>query len=101
MAITGTGTANNAITVSLPVSANTTLSGGFGQVGAATLYDASSPAVHPGAVVFASSSTVKFGTSNAGAADAYLGQNLSTFAVAVANGDIIKFNFNYEAAADA
>lgn len=93
VSITGSGTAANIVTVSLPVTAAT---GGLLTGGGFLLYDSSSPTpFFAGVTVMNTSTSVKFlcsGTSQ------YLGANGGSFTAGLASGDILSFDFDYEAA---
>jgi hypothetical protein len=98
--ITGTGTANNAITVSLPVNAASTA----GSIGTAHFRD-NSTGLNSGAFCkLASASTFNLLDSAFGATldvDAYIGLTGATFDAAIAANDYIMGQVIYDAAADA
>lgn len=99
VSVTGSGTAANLVTLSLPVNINYVSD--FAPCGHTQLYDVSVPTLFLGAAVPAAAGTIKIQStySSAGAAPAFLGT--STFTAGLANGDIISGWVIYEAAADA
>lgn len=104
LAVTGSGTSSNAISVSLPVTAATSTA----TVGTGYLVDASANAgsggFWPGVAVLASSTTaVLYATSSSGntAGSLLIGSGANTFSSALASGDTVAFRLAYEASADA
>jgi hypothetical protein len=98
-AVTGSGTAANVVTVSLPVTA---LSGNpHSVIGLGYIYDSSATAAYKGEVVMASTTTVKFfaNVTSAAVGLTYFGTSLFTAGLAV--NDVITLTGNYEAAGDA
>ena len=102
--MTGTGTADNTITVSLPVTAGSSA----GAVGAGHLRDNSLATNAAFIAKLASTTTISLlttavsnSTSGDADADAYLGLSGSGFAAALAADDYIMGHLSYDAAADA
>lgn len=91
--ISGSGSANNVITVSLPVEAASDFEV---VIGAFRLYNASGPNNFVGGCIFWSTTTVACLTNNNQHA---LGQASSAFASALGAGDIVSISMTYEAAA--
>lgn len=89
---TSAGTANNAMVVSLPVTA----SGAHQPIGAAFFND-NGTALYTGSAYGASTTTVQF--LNGGSASAFWGQTGGGFTAAIASGDNIAFTAIYESAA--
>ncbi len=92
LAVTGAGTANNAVKVGLPVAATTSAL----VVGIMEIIDASVGTTRYSGTAFLDSTTEIVGICNADAP--YMGQTGSDFAVALASGDSIRLAFSYEAA---
>lgn len=90
MTITGTGTANNAVTLSLPITAKDTLQ----VIGSGLIYDASANVLDLVSCDCSTTTTSNFYRDGA-AASAYWGIDRN---IALANGDIISVSFMYEAA---
>lgn len=99
LVVTGTGSASNVVTISLPVTAVGNNGDYF--VGNGKIYDASTTFGHVSIMVLHSSTTMKFEVVQGGSVDAYLGAAGSTFTAALASGDVCTGQFQYEAAADA
>jgi hypothetical protein len=91
LAVTGSGTSSNMVTVSLPVTA---AAAGF-FVGVGQLYDATGPTVYRGFAYLQSTTTVAIDPSNSTAAG-LLGANV--FTAALASGDAVLVSGTYEAA---
>lgn len=91
LSVTGSGTTNNAITVSLPVTAVTSTALVIGDASV----DDSGTGSYPGIVVINSTTTVKFLPADQTSVSQFIGQ-LPNFALA--SGDIIRFSCRYEAA---
>jgi hypothetical protein len=89
--VTGTGTAANAVTVSLPFTAATSLLMG----GSGMIYDSSANTIYPGLISLASTTTASYidATTTTGAGQA-LGN--VTFTAALASGDAIRGSITYE-----
>lgn len=89
---TSAGTANNAVTVTLPTTAanaGAVAGGGF------FLFDASASTFYTGIPLLATTSTVVF---YANAVTAAIGQTGGSFTAAIASSDQIRFNLVYESA---
>lgn len=99
LTMTGTGTAANVVTLSLPAAPATTSSAAF--CGFATLFDTSATTVYFGACTTTSSTELKFNANDNGGAVSYSFLGTSKFTAALASGDIIGGFVSYEAAADA
>lgn len=93
--VTGSGTAANNITVSLPVNANSTDTDSI--IGRAMIFDASATLRYKGDAAIANAAT--FAIFAEGTANAYYGS--SGFTAGLAVGDVISGCIIYEAAADA
>ncbi len=94
--VTGAGSANNAVTVSLPVTMEATVTaiGGSGYI-----VDASSGSpMNPGVVRAASTTTAALLDSTQAAGNVNLGQTGSSFSAALANTDVVSMTFSYLAA---
>ena len=92
LAITGTGTGGNAVTVSTPVTASTT--GSF--IGNFVIFDASVSTFYHGAARLLTTGTM---TGTANAQTGALG--VASFTAGLANTDVVYVSFRYEAASDA
>lgn len=90
--VTGTGTATNAVTVSLPVAAASTV------MGSGWIYDSSATTNYTGAASVNTSTTVAMIQHNS--TSGFMGA-VGNFTAALASGDIVQVSFMYEAAADA
>ena len=90
MTITGTGTANNAVTLSLPITANNTAQ----MIGSGSIYDSSANLLDLVICEGATTTTTKFYRNGAGGA-AFWGIDPN---VALGSGDVISVTFMYEAA---
>ena len=90
--VTGAGTANNVVTVSLPFTAARS----SGTIGSGDLYDASAGTHNPGITYLASTTTLQFLDSTQPLVNLVLGQTGSAFAAAFASGDIVFFSAVYE-----
>lgn len=95
LSITGTGTAANDITVSLPVTAATTV-GSNSVIGVGQLYDASANIVYHGPLIATSTTVVKILAISGAGAPFYLGSG--SFTAALANTDSITVSGTYESA---
>lgn len=94
LAVTGAGTAANAVTVGLPVTAAV---GGFMVVGSGYIQDASAGAVnYSGIAVLASTTTMVFANAQGAATNGLLG--VGGFAAALAAGDVVTYAATYESA---
>ncbi len=96
LAVTGSGTGGNAVTISLPVTAGAPTSGIA--VGSGVITDSSAGLYYNGTAFLASSTTVAIYHGAGGVASA-LGVN--GFSAALASGDVVSVAFTYEASADA
>lgn len=96
LSVTGTGTASNVVTVSLPVTAGAPTSGVV--IGAGSITDSSASAYYNGAAFLASSTTVAIFHGAGGVAS---GLGVNGFSAALASGDVVTVSFTYEASADA
>jgi hypothetical protein len=92
--ITGTGTATNTITVSLPVNSFTASAA---PMGSGNLGDVSTGIQWGFVALTATASTVQFISGN-GSATGFLGGSGGGFTAALASGDVLIFNLVYEAA---
>lgn len=91
LAVTGTGSASNAVTVSLPVTARDSgMRGGSG-----IIYDASAGLIYRAVIGFASTTTINFEPTNSTVANVL---GVTSFTAALASGDQIHATFVYEAA---
>lgn len=97
VSVTGTGSASNLVTVSLPAAASSSNANTI--LGAGYVYDSSAGFYFMGVWVLNSASTAKLQITTTGAAVQYAG--LAQFTAALASSDLISFNWNYELAADA
>jgi len=96
--VTGTGTASNTVTVSLPFTAASNNPNSF--LGTGKIFDSSTGFEYVGMWVVASTTTMKLQLpSNGGVAAQFAGVALFTAALAV--NDVVTFTIGYEAAADA
>lgn len=89
--VTGAGSANNAVTVSLPFTAATSAI----DIGVGRIVDASAAQGFTGTAYLASTSTVYLNDTTQAAAVA-LGQTGAAFSAALASGDSITCSFTYE-----
>jgi hypothetical protein len=96
--VTGTGTAGNKITLSLPIAAFNNNTNVFSVVGGANFYDASSTVVYPAFVIMWGTTAVSFVNSSNTVANStqYVGN--SQFTAAITTNDYIAGSFIYEAA---
>jgi hypothetical protein len=94
LTVTGTGTAGNIVTLSLPVTA----AHGSGVIGSAALSDLSAARTYPGIASLESTTTFSLLGTSTVSADIRLGIATSAFTVALANTDQISFTVTYEAA---
>ena len=90
--ISGTGTANQRVTISLPVSPKTSGFNAFTTIGTCTLYNASNAYAYPGFIDFYGNLTLSQGPYVNGTQ--YLGIN--SFGEALNSGDYIGGSFTYE-----
>lgn len=93
MTASSTGTANNQVRVSLPVTADAATVGKI--VGAFFLLDASVPLIYVGAAFIITTTVVHFAVSGT---TANVGATGGGFTAAIASSDDIRFDFCYEAA---
>lgn len=91
LSVTGTGTASNTVTVSLPV----TSARGAALVGSGSIYDVSAVLNYTGHII-ASSTTLAFEPHGQGVSASALGS--ASFTAALASDDIVQGFFAYEAA---
>ena len=91
LAVTGSGTGGNTVTVSLPFTA--AQAGGM-SAGGGSIYDASVGAAYPGRVLLNTTTTAALSPTNV-TTGGYLGA--ATFTAALASGDSIDMEFRYEA----
>jgi hypothetical protein len=91
LSVTGTGTANNSVQVSLPVTANNTLI----SVGTGSIYDSSTVLMYDGFLFVAVGDPDNVWIVGDWAAGGTWGTSPS---LAIANNDVIWLQFNYEAA---
>lgn len=94
LSVTGAGTANNAITVSMPFTARY---GASNAMGTGYLYYAAGNTRVGFLVIAATTTTFRF-SQTADTVNPLLGQTGSSFAIGLAAGDAIVFNYDYEAA---
>lgn len=92
LAVTGAGTANNAVLFGLPVAA----AFGSGAAGAGYIYDSSAGLFYAGTVDLLSSTTARFFVATTGNA---AGGASGVFTAALASGDVVSAKFGYEGAA--
>jgi hypothetical protein len=92
LAVTGSGTGSNSITVSLPVTAATSAL----VIGTAYLFDASASLFYPALTYLQSTTTASMFSANTSASGMILGG--SNFTAALASGDSIYMTGTYEAA---
>lgn len=93
LAVTGTGTSSNNVTVSLPVTPATL---GNMVAGSGVIYDTSAGFNFPGIAVLTGTSSVGFIPSSSSASSAFLGAGV--FTAALGSGDVVSFSVTYEAA---
>lgn len=93
LAVTGSGTANNAITVGLPVAAAQS----SGAIGSAGWVDSSS-AQQPAILELVTTTTARLRDTTIATASLFLGQTGSSNGNALASPDTITYVFHYEAA---
>lgn len=94
LTVTGTGTANNGITITLPV---TGVAGSGSSLGVGRVYDASANLIYRGITVATSTSVVEIqapGSTVGGG----LGTTATPFTAALASSDVVEFSATYEAA---
>lgn len=96
LTLTATGTANNKITVTLPVTAASANSqaghGGY-------IFDSSGPNVtYPGITVMDSTTTMALVEATVATTNVRYGQTGTSFAVPLATGDVVAMSMTYEAA---
>lgn len=98
----GAGTANNVITVSLPVAADAGWITDYLSLGVGFINDASASAKYEGVFTLASTTTVKFRDTLSGVSPPrFLGATGASFAAALASGDFMSGSLIYPAGADA
>lgn len=90
LAVTGSGTTNNTITVSLPVNAADT----SGRMGTGEIYDASGASIYRGIAVAQSATTVALRRTD-GTSASYIGVDPN---FALASGDEVNFHLTYQGA---
>lgn len=95
LAITGTGTGANDVSITVPVTA----SYGGEICGVGYITDTSAVSRYPGVAVLTSTTVIKIQSVSSTGSSSYLGSN--TFTAALASGDIIAGSISYTAAADA
>lgn len=95
LAVTGAGSANNAVTVSLPVTA---ASASSQPIGSGYIVDASAVANYPGVVTMNATTTATFLDATQPTGAVRLGQTGSAFSAAFASGDSVGLFATYEAA---
>lgn len=91
------GSANNPVTVSVPVTPASSYSGSGCIIGDGLINDSSAGLNYPFFVSLTGTSTFNFIDSTA-AGSVYVGQSGSPFSAAILNADRIVFNFKFEAA---
>ena len=94
LAVTGSGTGNNAVTVGLPGTAKT----GSAAYGSGNIVDASAVTNNPGVVVLASTTSVSYIDSTQATGGVRLGNTGTVFSAALASGDTVAGAVVYEAA---
>lgn len=95
LSVTATGTANNAVTVTLPFTAAYANTGAVGQ---GFIYDASpGNTTHSGIAYLQSTTTIRLTDTNSGVTGG-LGAASTSFTAALASGDFVTFSAVYEAA---
>jgi hypothetical protein len=94
LTVSGTGTTNNAVTVSLPVTA-ANVAGGHGS---GYITDASTGLSHPGIVRLSSTSAMALLGSTAATTNVNVGQTGTDFDAAIATGDFVVMAITYESA---
>lgn len=97
LSVTGSGTSTNLVTVTLPVNAASTNANTV--LGAGWIFDSSASQYYFGIWVPNSASTAKLQITSVGGSAAYAG--LASFTAGLASGDVVTFQFTYEAADDA
>jgi hypothetical protein len=98
LTVTGTGSAANIVTVSLPVTAASGNSDTF--LGEGNIYDSSATTRYPGLATIASTTTMRLLDTTVSSGTArWLG--VDAFSAALASGDNVAARITYEAAADA
>lgn len=98
--VTGAGSANNAITITLPV-AGANVTNAYDTIGVGRLFDASAGTVYRGVVVMVNSTTIRIegtGESGSGLTGNGLGASGTPFTAALASGDAVFFSATYEIA---
>jgi hypothetical protein len=97
LAVTSSGTATNAVTIGLPVTAQ---SSNGQHCGTGRVFDTSAAATFPGLAIVASTTTCTLVDSTAGLTGnpTVLGQTGAAFAAAIASGDVVSVSGTYEAA---
>lgn len=100
LTITGTGTANNVVTLTLPVSAHAGLVSDYADIGRGCINDASTAITSEGRVALNSATAIKIHFA-ASLPASFLGAASTSFTAALAAGDIISARVSYEAASDA
>lgn len=93
--MTGAGTANNAITVSMPFPAAIA---GSGVSGSGFVYDATAGLFYPGNLLNSSTTTWALLPSDIQSGGQVIGATGSTMTAALATNDVIRFHFHYETA---
>jgi hypothetical protein len=93
LAVTGSGTSSNSVTISLPVTA---ASAGFITIGGGYIYDATASLNYHGLAYLLSTTTMALSPSAVGVGLGVLGT--VSFTAALANGDSVNISGTYEAA---
>lgn len=93
LAATGAGTANNVVTVSLPVTAATAASQ---TIGGGYIVDASAVLKYTGTVIVTSTTVVSMADTTQATGGVYLGQTGAAFSAPLASGDSIIVGGEYE-----
>jgi hypothetical protein len=96
LVVTGTGSANSIVSVSLPITAAGSQTNAV--LGSCILTDSSAGTIVGAIPVLATSTSVQFFATSTTTA-VYIGQTGSSFAAALGSGDTISFTAHYEAAA--
>lgn len=101
LVMTGSGTASNVVTVTLPVTADAAWVGDSNTLGNGYLNDLSATSKTEAALVLASTTTLKFRAMNSTTSPpGFLGQAGALFNLALASGDTLSGTITYAAGAD-
>jgi hypothetical protein len=92
--VTGTGTASNSVTISLPVTA---ASGDFVPIGSGRIYDTSASTQYAGVAINPTTTTCSLLLGSGGVSN-FMGATGGGFTAALASGDDVGFAIEYEAA---